>query len=87
MSKFLKVTLWLFGGFIGIILLSAVILQANTTPEYREQRRRTTDRDICAWRAGIRRETPLIYETTKALYYGGYVQCMLNCGHPILPLP
>jgi hypothetical protein len=30
MSKFLKVTLWLFGGFIGTIVLSALLLTPDT---------------------------------------------------------
>jgi beta-lactamase regulating signal transducer with metallopeptidase domain len=30
MSKFLKVTLWIFGGFIGTIILIAVILGPDT---------------------------------------------------------
>jgi hypothetical protein len=30
MSKFLKVTLWIFGGFIGAIIVSALILTPDT---------------------------------------------------------
>ena len=86
MYKFLSRLVASFFVMMGLFVIGSM-LQANTTPEERNQRLALSHRDISAWRAGIRRDHPLMYQTTKTLYYGGYVQCMLDSGHPILPLP
>lgn len=78
MYKFLYGLVLFFFLCLGLGVIGAALPPSN---------RAQTDRDLCAWRVGIRRDTPLMYETTKALYYGAYVRCMLDCGHPLLPLP
>jgi hypothetical protein len=65
-----------------------VLIVGSLLPDRPPGERLAFDRDTCAYRAGIRKDNPLVYETTKSLNYGAYVQCMLDCGYqPIPPLP
>jgi hypothetical protein len=70
---------------IPIVLILVVLILGSLLPQSSPEERLAFDRDTCAYRAGIRKDNPLMYENTKALYYGAYVQCMLDCGYRTIP--
>ena len=67
------------------MFILAVFILGSLLPHSSPEERLAFDRDTCAYRAGIRKDNPLMYETTKTLYYGAYVQCMLDCGYRTIP--
>jgi len=81
--KLVGITVILFVAFV--LFLSTTGLAPKTSPE----KQLVIDRDMCMYNAGIRRDTPALYEATKALRYGGYVHCIIfDLGYnKVPPLP